>query len=598
MYAKNKLARREDIPTAERWHLNDIYATRDAWLAARDSIAGLLETISTYHGQLAEPQALLDCLTKVDEMEISLSAVFAYARLQADTDTTNQDYQADTASCLPLLDQASAATAFINPELLALPEEALAHMADKLPGLVKYRFFFANLLRSKAHILSPDQEAFLARTGELRSSARNTYSTMANADLKFPDTLDENGQLTTLSESRYIQFSRSKNRKVRADAFQKLFQTYLGFRNTFASLYSTSVKASQFITTMRHYPSMLESALDDGNIPVSVYDTTIDVTHEYLPELHRYMALKKKLLGVDELHMYDLYVPVVDKPATTYGYDQARNLIHEALQPLGNAYINDLFTGLDNGWIDRLENEGKRSGAYSWNVYGVHPFVLMSWQDSYDSVSTLAHEMGHSMHSFYSSQHQEYANSEYTIFCAEVASTTNENLLLEYMLKHAAPREQLYYINLYLEQIRTTVFRQVLFAEFEKLTHAAVEQNEVLTADKLEGIWMDLNRLYYGEDIILDDELRAEWSRIPHFYRPFYVYQYATGYAAAMTLSYKLRTEGAKAQTAYLGFLASGGSDYSIQLLKNAGVDMTSREPFTITFRKFSQCLDELERLL
>ena len=598
MSAKNKLTRREDIPATAKWHLSDIYATRDAWQTARDSIAELLKAITAYRGRLVDPQALLDCLTRVDNMEITLSAVFAYARMQADTDTANQNYQADTASCLSLLDEASAATAFIEPELLALPEETLANMADKLPELSKYRFRFADLLRSKAHILSPDEEAFLARTGELRSTARNTYTVMANADLKFPDTHGEDGQLTTLSESRYMQFIRSKDQKVRAEAFQKLFQTYLGFRNTFASLYSSSVKASQFITTMRHYPSMLEGALDSGNIPVSVYDTTIAVTHEFLPELHRYMSLKKKLLGVDELHMYDLYVPVVAKPATTYDYDQARSLIQAALQPLGEAYLHDLFAGLDGGWVDRLENEGKRSGAYSWGVYGVHPFVLMSWQDTYDSVSTLAHEMGHSMHSFYSSQNQEYTNSEYTIFCAEVASTTNENLLLEYMLNHAAPQDRLYYINLYLEQIRTTVFRQVLFAEFEKLTHAAVEQNEALTADKLESIWMELNRRYYGEEVILDDELRAEWSRIPHFYRPFYVYQYATGYAAAMTLSHKLRTEGTKSQTAYRSFLASGGSDYSIQLLQKAGVDMTSREPFTITFHKFSQCLDELERLL
>lgn len=293
MSAKNKLTRREDIPAAAKWHLSDIYATRDAWKTARDSIAELLKAITAYRGRLVDPQALLDCLTRVDNMEITLSAVFAYARMQADTDTANQNYQADTASCLSLLDEASAATAFIEPELLALPEETLANMADKLPELSKYRFRFADLLRSKAHILSPDEEAFLARTGELRSTARNTYTVMANADLKFPDTHGEDGQLTTLSESRYMQFIRSKDQKVRAEAFQKLFQTYLGFRNTFASLYSSSVKASQFITTMRHYPSMLEGALDSGNIPVSVYDTTIAVTHEFLPELHRYMSLKK-----------------------------------------------------------------------------------------------------------------------------------------------------------------------------------------------------------------------------------------------------------------------------------------------------------------
>lgn len=598
MTSQNKLARREDIPAADKWHLNDIFATRADWQKARDAIEGQLAKIQQFAGQLADPQQLLDCLTAVDTMEISLSAVFAYARMLADTDTANQEYQADTASCLPLLDKASAACAFIEPELLSLPEETLRTMADALPGLAKYSFRFQDLLRGKEHVLTTEQEAFLARTGEIRATARNTYTVMTNADMKFPDTLGEDGKLTTLSESRYMQFIRSQDGKVRADAFHKLFTTYLSYRNTFASLYSSSVKSSQFLSTTRRYPSMLAAALDAGNIPVSVYEQTINVTHEFLPELHRYMELKKKLLGVDALHMYDLYVPVVEKPKTPYTYDEARSILKEALAPLGQQYLADLFAGLDGGWVDRLENEGKRSGAYSWGVYGVHPFVLMSWHDTYNAISTLAHEMGHSMHSFYSAKNQEYTNSEYTIFCAEVASTTNENLLLEYMLEHAGEKDRLYYLNLYLEQIRTTVFRQVLFAEFEKLTHEAVEKGEALTADKLEGIWMDLNRKYYGDDVVLDNELRAEWSRIPHFYRPFYVYQYATGYAAAMTLSEKVRTQGQPAQQAYLGFLASGGSDYSIKLLQNAGVDMTSREPFAITFRKFSQCLDQLEKII
>ena len=598
MPEQNKLPRREEIPETAQWHLADIYATRADWLAARGSITAQLEKIAQFKGKLAEPQHLLDCLTKTDTMEITLSAVFAYARMMADTDTANQEYQADAASCLPLLDQASAACAFIEPELLALPEDTLRTLADQLPGLEKYRFRFANLLRSKEHVLTAQQEAFLARTGEIRATARNTYTVMTNADLKFPDTLSEDGRLTALSESRYMQFIRSQNRQVRADAFQKLFRTYLSFRNTFASLYSSSVKASHFISTMRRYPSMLAAALDGGNIPASVYEQTIKVTHEFLPELHRYMKLKKKLLNVDALHIYDLYVPVVEKPKTAYTFEQARLLLKNALAPLGEKYLSDLFAGLDGGWVDRLENEGKRSGAYSWGVYGVHPFILMSWHDTYDAVSTLAHELGHSMHSYYSSRHQDYANSEYTIFCAEVASTTNENLLLEYMLAHAGETERLYYLNLYLEQIRTTVFRQVLFAEFEKITHEAAENSEALTADKLEGIWMDLNRQYYGDDVVLDDELRAEWSRIPHFYRPFYVYQYATGYAAAMTLSQKVRTGGEDARRAYLDFLASGGNGYSIKLLQNAGVDMTSREPFAITFQKFRSCLDQLEKII
>lgn len=588
---------RKDCPATEKWHLSDIYATREDWQAARDSIPGQLDDIQSFRGRLKDPQQLLNCLTKQDEMEITLSSVFAWARMMADTDTGNQQYQADAASVMPLLDQTGAATAFIEPELLALPEETLKSLPDALPGLAKYRFRLQELLRIKAHILTPEQEAFLARTGELRSAPRNTYTVMANADLKFPDTLSEDGRLTPLSESRYMNFLRSEKREVRQDAFTKLFQTYHAFRNTFASLYSASVKSSQFTASMRHYETMRAAALDVSNIPLSVYDSAIEATHAALPALHRYMAVKKRLLKLDKVHMYDLYVPVIEKPAAAYTYEQATAILKEALAPLGSTYEHDLFQGLESGWVDRCENQGKRSGAYSWGVYGIHPFVLMSWNDTYESMSTLAHEMGHSMHSWYSSQEQDFVNSEYTIFCAEVASTTNENLLLEYMLQHAKGRERLYYLNLYLEQIRTTVFRQMLFAEFELLTHAAVEKGEALTADKLESIWMKLNRTYYGEDVVLDTELAAEWSRIPHFYRPFYVYQYATGYAAAMTLSHNLRTKGEPAQKAYLHYLASGGSDYSITLLQRAGVDMTTPEPFQITFQKFTDCLNELETL-
>lgn len=591
------LPSRESIPAEQRWHLDDIYPTKAAWTAARDKIPAQLQEIKKFRGKLCDPQALLDCLTKQDEMEIALSSVFAWARMMADTDTANQEYQADAASVMPLLDQAGAATAFIEPELLALPEEQLNGLSSALPGLSKYRFRLHELLRMKAHILTPEQESFLARTGELRSAARDTYTVMVNADLSFPDTLGEDGKLTTLSESRYMNFLRSGNQAVRKDAFTKLFQTYHAFRNTFASLYSSSIKSSQFTTSMRHYKTMREAALDANNIPLAVYDNAIRATHAALPELHRYMDLKKRLLKLDAVHMYDLYVPVVKKPAASYTYEQAKVILKDALAPLGNTYEHDLFQGLESGWVDRCENKGKRSGAYSWGVYGVHPFVLMSWNNTYESVSTLAHEMGHSMHSWYSSQKQDFVNSEYTIFCAEVASTTNENLLLEYMLQHAKGSERLYYLNLYLEQIRTTVFRQMLFAEFELLTHAAVEKGDILTADRLESTWMQLNRTYYGENVILDPGLSSEWSRIPHFYRPFYVYQYATGYAAAMTLSHNLRIKGKPAQDAYLDYLASGGSDYSIALLQRAGVDMTTPEPFQITFQKFTDCLNELEKL-
>lgn len=594
--SQNKLLTRNEIPAEDKWHLTDIYPNIAEWQKSFDSLPALINEITALKGKLTEPAVLLDCFTKVDNLQLIVEKLFAFARMSADTDTANQEYQSLSAKCLPLIDKANTATAFIEPELLSLSDKELKEMADKLPGLNKYRFRFLELLRQKEHILDPAAEALIARTGEIRQSAQNTYTVMTNADLKFPDTLGEDGQMTTLSESRYMQFIRSESPAVRADAFKKLFNTYKAFRNTFASIYSASVSASKFIAQTRHFPSMIEAALSADNIPLAVYDTTIKVTNQYLPELHRYLKLKKKLLKLTELHMYDLYVPMVAKPKIKYTYEQGQALIREALKPLGSDYSNQLFAGLNGGWADRMENQGKRSGAYSWGVYGVHPFILMSWHDDYDAVSTLIHELGHSMHSYYSSKQQAYTNSQYTIFCAEVASTTNENLLLEYMLSHANSSDRLYYLNLYLEQIRTTVFRQVMFAEFEKITHASVEQGEVLTADKLESIWLELNQKYYGNDVIIDPEISAEWSRIPHFYRPFYVYQYATGYAAAMTISHKLRHEGEPARNAYLKYLGSGNSDYSINLLRNAGVDMTSAEPFTITFEKFKDCLDELEK--
>ena len=590
---------RADVPAAFKWHLEDIFATPAGWQSAYDVLKGAIGSLAQYEGRLAEPAQLLACLQLCDELDQQLERLYGYARMSSDVDTADTAAQGRFAAMLPLLDALNGAQAFIEPELLALPEETLRQMSEALPGLHQYAFKFQELLREKPHVLDKAQEALLARTGELREAAHNTYTTLTNADMQFPDTLGESGEQEPLSESRYMLYLRSSQRAVRQDAFTKLFRTYLGLRHTFASLYSSSIKASQFIAEARHYDSMQAMALAAGNIPMRVYATTIDVTHEHLPLLHRYTALKKRLLKVDALHGYDLYPPVVPTLAHTFPYEEGLALIQQALAPLGEQYLHDLMAGVRGGWLDLLENQNKRSGAYSWGIYGVHPFILTSYNEQYDAVSTIIHELGHSMHSFYSSAAQPYCTSEYTIFCAEVASTTNENLLLEYMLAHSKDKaERLFFLNQYLEQVRTTVYRQVLFAEFEQRTHAAVEQGQPITADYLEQLWLELNATYYGAGLVLDDELRAEWSRIPHFYRPFYVYQYATGYAAAVTLSERLRTQGEPARAAYLDYLHSGGSDYSITLLQRAGVDMTSRAPLETTFRKFAWCLDELERLL
>ena len=589
---------RNEIPKEKQWDVSDIFACKADWETARKELPSVLEQAKAYQGKLHDPAILLDCLTLADKIRIEICKVYNYARLQEDTDTTNTEYQEMTASVNPLLDQVEEKLSFISPELLSMSAKELQALPDALPGLKKYAFFLEKLQLAKKHILSAEQEAFLASTGEICQTSENAYMTMTNADLKFPDTLSENGTLEPLSQSRYPKLCRSKNRKVREDAYHKFFSTYLGFHNTFASLYSSSIKSSQFICKARHYDSMQEAALEPNNIPLSVYDITVKTTHAHLPLLQRYMELKKRLLKLDELHVYDLSVSAVPELQRTFPYEEGLKLIRAALAPLGENYLQDMSYGISHKWIDFCENKGKRSGAYSCDIYDVHPFILTSYNDLYDAVSAVAHELGHAMHSFYSSQKQDFINSIYAIFCAEVASTTNENLLLEYMLKNASTKEEhLYFINQYLEQIRTTVYRQVLFAEFEEITHKRIEEGKPLTADALEKIYLNLNQQYYGSSVVLDDEIKAEWSYIPHFYWPFYVYQYATGYAAAVTLSQRLLTQGEPARKAYLDYLASGCSDYPINLLKKAGVDMTTNVPLTVTFQKFAACLDELEAL-
>lgn len=593
------VATRDKIEAKFKWSLHDIYPTDQAFQAAYEKLKEQILQFEPFKGKLNNANDLLQCFRLRDEIDINLSSLFAYARMNRDTDAASAAYQAMTAQITTLLSDAASAQAFIEPELLALPAETLLRLIESNPQLSTYSFYIKNMLRQKNHILSPLEEELFAKTSELRQSAMNIFTIFTNADLKFPETLNESGQKTLLTEGRYNQLIRSTNREVRHDAFKNLFNTYSSFRNTLATTYSANVNSTMFQAKTRKYQSTLEAALDNNNIPSSVYTNVIDTIHKNFDQMHRYVALKKKVLQLDKIHMYDLYTPIVPELKTVFPYEDGLSLVIDSLQPLGQTYIKDLLNGVNNGWIDIYENQGKRNGAYSWGVYGLHPFVLLNYDDSYNAVSTLAHELGHAMHSFYSSQKQDYINSEYTIFCAEVASTTNENLLLDHMLNIVKePEKRIYFINQYLEQVRTTVYRQSLFAEFEKIAHANAESGKALTADALETIWLALNRAYYGNDILIDPELKIEWARIPHFYRPFYVYQYATGYAAATTLAEQLQTEGPNAQKRYLQYLQSGGSDYSINLLRQAGVDMTTAKPLEITLEKFAKRLDELEAFL
>ena len=480
-----------------------------------------------------------------------------------------------------------------------MPAEKLTEFRLAEAGLKPYSFYFDNLLRQKQHILSPAEEALLSKISEVGDAPQTIFTMLARADIKFPEVKDEQGRLVQLSEGRYRNFVMSADRSVRQEAFQKLFGTYAQYRNTLAATLGGSVKKNIFYAQARKYDSAIAAALEPDNVPVSVYNNLVDTVNENLTPLHRYVALKKKALKLDEMHMYDLYVPLVRDVHITMPYDEARSLIKKGLTPLGEDYGVILDKALSSRWVDVYETKGKQSGAYSWGVFGAHPFILMNYNNRLEDAMTLAHELGHSLHSYYSNSTQPYATHDYTIFSAEVASTTNETLLLDHLLKTTNDRKKkMYLLNEYLESVRTTVFRQAMFSEFERDLYARAEAGEAITADMLDDMWHKLNIKYYGPQMVVDKEIVGEWSRIPHFYYNFYVYQYVTGFSAANALASQILNEGEPARDRYLSFLKSGGSDYSIDLLKKAGVDMSSPEPIKLTIQRFERMLGELEKLL
>ena len=595
----SQVPERKDIPAQHQWHLGDIYANEADWQADFDKLRADLPHISQFKGKLsASPKNLLDCLKLRNQVGIVSGKLFGYARMHRDENTAEAKYQALTGKTESLLSEAGTATAFIEPEILAMPDEKLAAFRQQEPGLKEYSFYFDNLARQKKHVLSPAEEEILSRSTEATNVPENIFNMLAHADLRFPDVTDGNGNKVQLSEGRYRTYIMSPVRSVREESFKTLFGTYNQFRNTFAATLNGNVKKNIFYAKTRKYNSVLESSLEGDNVPLAVYDNLISTIHDNLGPLHRYVALKKKALGLSDIHMYDLYTPMVPDIQLTYQYEEGLKLIKSALTPLGPEYAGILDKGLNSGWVDVYENKGKQTGAYSWGIYSVHPFVLLNFHDRYDDVSTVAHEMGHAIHSYYSHSSQPYTTSGYATFTAEVASTTNEVLLIDYMLKNTTDKQQkLYLLNQYLESIRATVYRQTLFAEFEKMLYEKAEQGETLTADLLDSMWHDLNVKYYGPDMVVDKEIDVEWARIPHFYWDFYVYQYVTGYSAATALAEQVQREGQPAQDRYIGFLKSGGSDYPIAILKRAGVDMSSPKPIEVTLQKFSALLDELEKI-
>lgn len=596
-FTVNKISKRSEVPDEYRWQLEDIFPSQQEWDKEYKLVKEQLQAFGQFRGTLTDAAAIKACFEMEDTISMMMERLYVYANMRHHEDTTVPAYQALSDKATKLSVEVSETFSFVTPEILKLSEEQLkALIAD--PSLVKYKTTLEEMLRQKPHILSAAEEAILAQAGNIAQAPSTVFGMLNNADLKFPKVKNEDGELVELTHGSYIQFLESRDVNVRREAFKAMYETYAKNKNTLAATLSANVTKNLFYSRVRKYPSALEMSLFGDNIPKEVYTNLIDTIHEHLPLLHRYMALRKKLLKLDELHMYDMFTPLVEEYKMDITYDEAKSFVKESLKPLGDQYREVLQDGFDSGWIDVYENEGKRSGAYSWGAYGTHPYVLLNHKNNLNSMFTLAHEMGHALHSYFSDEAQDYRNAQYTIFLAEVASTLNEALLMDYLLKRTDdPKEKMFLLTYYADQFRTTVFRQTMFAEFEKMIHERAEQGDSLTPEDLSKIYYELNTKYHGQDMVVDQDIEMEWARIPHFYSSFYVYKYATGFSAATSFSKQILEEGEPAVERYLGFLKSGGSDFSINILKKAGVDMSSPEPIRQAMSVFESLIDEMEQL-
>lgn len=598
--ATKELKKRSEVPVELTWRLEDIFATDEDWEAEYKKLEEDLPEIETFQGELATSADKLYNLLKLqDELSERLGKLYTYAHMRYDQDTTNSFYQGLNAKAEMLLTKASSVMSYIVPEILAIEEEKIEQFLNEKEELKLYEKVLRDTAKRRPHVLGEKEEALLAEAGEVLSTASQTFGMLNNADLTFPTIKNEDGEEVELTHGRYSTFLESKERRVRKDAFQALYATYGKFKNTFAATLSGNIKKDNFYAKVRNYDSARQAALSNNHIPEEVYDNLVEAVNERLPLLHRYVELRKKVLGVDQLHMYDLYTPLVPEVDMKVSYDEAKEYVMKGLEPLGSEYQSVLQEAFENRWIDVEENRGKRSGAYSSGAYGTNPYILLNWQDNINNTFTLAHELGHSVHSYYTRKHQPYRYGDYSIFVAEVASTTNEALLNDYLLKNLDDdKEKTYILNHFLEGFRGTVFRQTMFAEFEHDIHMRAQNGEALTADKLTEIYYELNKKYYGPAMVSDEEIGLEWARIPHFYYNYYVYQYATGYSAAMALAQQILDEGEPAVKRYIEFLKAGSSDYPIEVLKRAGVDMNSKQPILDALDVFEEKLNEIEKLL
>ncbi|MFJ5622413.1 oligoendopeptidase F [Peribacillus loiseleuriae] len=598
--AVKALPARSEVAVEDTWRLEDIYATEEDWENAFQAVKEDLLKADAYKGTLGESaEKLFAVLQYQNQVWEKLGKAYTYSHMRYDQDTTNSFYQGMDSRIKSLVAQASSALSYIVPEILSIEESKISEFLNEKEELTLYAHALEQINLQRPHILSAEKEALLAQASEVFDASSNTFGMLNNADLVFPTIKDENGEEVEITHGRYIRFLESEDRRVREDAFKGVYETYGKFRNTFASTLAGQVKSDNFNASAHNYESARHAALSDNNIPETVYDNLVQTVNENLHLIHRYIDLRKKVLGLDELHMYDLFTPLVKEVKMDVKYDEAKEYILKGLAPLGEDYLNVLKEGFENRWVDIHENKGKRSGAYSSGAYGTNPYILMNWQDNVNNLFTLAHEFGHSVHSYYTRKHQPYPYGNYSIFVAEVASTCNENLLNDYLLDTIEDKKKrIFLLNHQLEGFRGTLFRQTMFAEFEHTIHKKAQNGEALTAEVLTQEYYELNKKYFGPNIIIDEEIGLEWARIPHFYYNYYVYQYATGISAATALSKQILEEGGPAVERYLEFLKSGSSDYPIEVLKKAGVDMTKAEPIREALKVFEEKLTELESLL
>lgn len=596
----NAVAKRSEIPVEKRWAVEDLYVNDAAWEADYAEVSELIGKAEQYKGHLGESaQMLREYLDFEDNLDMRVETLYVYSHLNMDVDTTNTVYQSMHMKAQMLYARLVEALAFAAPEIMAIPKETLDSYRVSESGLKVYDRFFTVLERQRVHTRSSEVEAVLASAGEMAESPSNTFMLLNNADMTFPKIIGEDGEETEVTHGRYGGLLESKDRAVRKAAFESMYSSYGQFANTIAANFSANIKQAIFFAKARGYSSTRAMYLADSNIPESVYDNLIQVVHESLPSMYRYVSLRKKMLGVDELHMYDVYTPIIPECKMEVSFEQAKETIMAALAPMGEEYLTALKEGFENRWIDACENVGKRSGAYCSGCYVGHPYVLMTYKDTLDNMFTLIHEMGHAMHSYFSHKNQPHQTAGYRIFVAEVASTCNEILLTRYLLDHTEDKtEKAYIINHFLDGFKGTMFRQTMFAEFEMLAHKMLENGEALTADRLNEVYYGLNEKYFGPDMVSDKEIRLEWARIPHFYTPFYVYQYATGIAASAALANRILELGKEGVDDYMKFLTGGGSEDPIDLLKMAGVDMSQKEPVESAMKLFDDMLKELEELL